>query len=74
MTRYFSPKGFVIVGSWRNTTISHSDVAAKINIQMLSLAKCKEILNPDLNLNDEEIKALRDYLYLIANIIVKHNS
>lgn len=74
MTRYFSTKGFVIVGSWRNTTISHSDVAAKINIQMLSLAKCKEILNPDLNLNDEEIKALRDYLYLIANIIVKHNS
>lgn len=45
-----------------------------INIQMLSLAKCKEILKPDLNLSDEEIKALRDYLYLIAEIIVKHNS
>lgn len=35
---------------------------------MLSIGKCKEILRPDLNLNDEEIKALRDYLYLIATI------
>lgn len=38
---------------------------------MLSIAKSKEILKPELNLNDEEIKEVRDYLYLIANIIKK---
>lgn len=40
-------------------------------ISMLSIEKCKEILTPDLNLTNEEIKGLRDYLYLIAKITLK---
>ena len=50
--------------------LSHSNVVRSNHRQMLSIGKCKEILRPDLNLNDEEIKALRDYLYLIATIIL----
>lgn len=39
---------------------------------MLSIAKSKEILKPELNLNDEEIKEVMDYLDLIANIIKQY--
>ena len=36
---------------------------------MLNLEKCKEILNKGIrNFTNDEIKEIRDYLYLIADI------
>lgn len=36
---------------------------------MISLERCREILNAeDHKLSNEEIKEIRDYLYLLANI------
>ena len=35
---------------------------------MLSLRKCREILGPRCTLSDEDLEALRDQLYLVAEI------
>lgn len=42
---------------------------------MLSIEKCKDILKENgLKLDDEQIKEVRDFLYIIANIEHKYNN
>lgn len=42
---------------------------------MLSIEKCKDILKENgLKLDDEQIKEVRDFLYIIANIEQKYNN
>lgn len=41
---------------------------------MLTLDECKKILNTNKNkYNDEEIKQIRDFLYLIASFEIENN-
>ena len=42
---------------------------------MLSIEKCKDILKENgLKLDDEQIKEVRDFLYIIANIEHKYSN
>lgn len=41
---------------------------------MLTLEQCKQTLNKGMKkYNNEEVKAIRDYLYLLAGIELEHN-
>jgi len=41
---------------------------------MLSLEKCKELLNEGkLKFNNEEIKSIREYLYLLAELELENS-
>ena len=42
---------------------------------MLNIETCKKILNKDTNekFSDEEVKAIRDYLYFLASITSQNN-
>jgi hypothetical protein len=38
---------------------------------MISIERCRQLLGPDCDLSDEEIEALRDQAYTLANIAIK---
>lgn len=46
-----------------------------IVVLMITLEQCKKILNQNKNkYNDEEIKQIRDFLYLIASFEIENNN